>query len=287
MTDAVHGVPPLVAVHGRRRSGKGTIAEYLVSRHGFRTIKFAEPLKEMLCKLLLLVGVPEDLIERCIEGDLKECPVGLLGGRSTRFAMQSIGTEWRDLIITDLWLSIAVRRVRDLVAAGIPVVIDDLRFPFEMEHLVAEDARLWMVTNSRADAIASAPPSPDDMLRLARGSSFDFTQVMAREMVAVLLRFCSVPEAMVFPCIDGELRDAPVAMLGGRTGHHALATLLVDWKGMMDRGPDARVSALASHSSEQVLPAGRFHAIIPNEGSFGDLHDRVDAALMAGLAAAA
>ena len=283
----MHGVPPLVAVHGRRRSGKGTIAGYLVSRHGYRTVKFAEPLKDMLRKLLLLVGVPEDLIERCIEGDLKECPVGLLGGRSTRFAMQSIGTEWRDLVTTDLYLGIAVRRVRDLVAAGIPVVIDDLRFPFEMELLEAEDARLWMVTNSRADAIAMAPPSAGDMLRLSAGSSFDFTQSMAREMLAVLLRYCSVPEAMVFPCIDGELRDAPVAMLGGRTGRHVLGALAVDWKAMMDRAPDASVSALASHSSEQVLPAGRFHAAIPNEGTFEELHARVDAALLDKLAAAA
>lgn len=109
----------LIALTGPAGAGKSTAAKHLVARHGYRVEKFAGPLKDMLRGF--------GLTERHIEGDLKEVPCDLLGGKTPRYAMQTLGTEWgRDLISPSLWVDTWSSRA----ATGL-VVCDDCRFPNE------------------------------------------------------------------------------------------------------------------------------------------------------------
>lgn len=111
----------LIALTGLAGAGKSTVAKHLVAAHGYRVEKFAGPLKDMLRGL--------GLTERHIEGDLKEVPCGLLGGKTPRYAMQTLGTEWgRGLISPSLWADAWSSRA----AAG-RVVCDDCRFPNEAD----------------------------------------------------------------------------------------------------------------------------------------------------------
>jgi hypothetical protein len=58
-------------------------------------IKFAEPLKAMLDTYLSYARASmRTHIERMIDGDLKEWRPAVFGGRSARYAMQTLGTEW-------------------------------------------------------------------------------------------------------------------------------------------------------------------------------------------------
>jgi hypothetical protein len=148
--------PHVIAIHGRKRSGKGTIADYLTARHQYVVIKFADPLKDMLKVLLQYWNFDEETILRCLEGDLKEVPLKELGGKTSRFAMQTLGTEWRELIDSGLWVNIAIHRIRQAIQDGKRVVVDDLRFPHEALALQGLDiADLWMVGNSRIEDFAS------------------------------------------------------------------------------------------------------------------------------------
>lgn len=114
----------IVGLHGRKRSGKGEVASRFMAR-GFALLKFADPLKAMLQAF--------GLSQAEIDGDLKEAPCDKLCGRTPRWAMQSIGTEWGRVLIADgLWLDHWRRRVAAL-PAGQPVVVDDVRFPNEAE----------------------------------------------------------------------------------------------------------------------------------------------------------
>lgn len=123
----------VVAFTGRAGSGKTTAADQLVKR-GWARVKFADPLKDMMRALLAASGMPADEIERRIEGDLKEQPEPILRGRSPRYAMQTIGTEWgRDLICGDMWTGIAQARIQAHLQAGQSVVIDDCRFDNEAD----------------------------------------------------------------------------------------------------------------------------------------------------------
>lgn len=114
----------LVALCGLAGSGKSTIAKMLIDDLDFHRVKFAGPLKNMLRSL--------GLGDMHLEGKLKEVPCPLLGGKTPREAMQSLGTEWgRDLIHPDLWTNAWKAKVQDYLDRGFSVVADDCRFPNE------------------------------------------------------------------------------------------------------------------------------------------------------------
>ena len=130
-------LPRLVALGGLKGSGKSTAAQALLDR-GYIRVKMAGALKAMLRTLLSHQGCSANYIDRCLEGDLKEEPQLILKGRSPRYAMQTLGTEWgRDLMNENFWADVALNRVQHLLREGYSVVVDDLRFPNELGFLEA------------------------------------------------------------------------------------------------------------------------------------------------------
>ena len=66
----------------------------------------------------------------------KSVPHALLGGRTPREAMQSLGTDWgRQLIDPELWLRAARHRAVLALDAGERVAFDDVRFDNEAEMI--------------------------------------------------------------------------------------------------------------------------------------------------------
>ena len=125
-------------------TGKSTAANLLVNR-GFTDVKFADPLKNMLRAMWATCGVSPADAERRLEGDLKELPDPWLDGQTPRHAMQTLGTEWRDMISTDLWSKMFHARVIALGDADI--VCSD--FAHEEVVLRSFGAKLIRVTNDR------------------------------------------------------------------------------------------------------------------------------------------
>jgi hypothetical protein len=116
----------VIAFSGKAGSGKSTSASYLVDHYGYTLLKFADPMKDMLRALGL--GSFE------LEGSGKEMPCFLLGGKTPRFAMQTLGTEWgRDTLSYDIWVTAWLHRAESLIKSGKKVVCDDVRFPNEVE----------------------------------------------------------------------------------------------------------------------------------------------------------
>lgn len=141
--------PRLIGLLGRKGSGKDTAALVLLAQ-GYQNVKFAGGLKDMLRALLAFQGVEPEVVERMVEGDLKETPTLMLGGHDPRYAMQTLGSEWgRNLIATDLWVEAAIRRAGDH-----RTVITDVRFPNEMEAVVKAGGVCFGIT---ADWIEPVP----------------------------------------------------------------------------------------------------------------------------------
>jgi len=120
----------LIAFAGLKEAGKDSAAEVFV-RAGYRPLKFADGLKRMLRALIEWQDTTAPS-HRMTDGDLREVPSALLGGRTPRHAMQTLGTEWgRELMASNLWVEAARRAIEGTLAEGRGVVISDLRFDNE------------------------------------------------------------------------------------------------------------------------------------------------------------
>ena len=122
--------PKIIGLVGPTLSGKSSAAKVLTYTHGYRLAPMAQPLKNML--------IAGGLTHADVYGEHKECPSILLGGRTPRHAMQTLGTEWgRDLIHPDLWVNMWVARYETTAsyANPQPVVADDVRFDNEAEAI--------------------------------------------------------------------------------------------------------------------------------------------------------
>ena len=122
-----------VALTGLAGSGKSTAARHLVEWHKFQRISYASPIKRMMRCLLIEAGAGFFEAVEMVDGALKEFPTPYLAGHSTRYGLQTLGTEYgREIIAPDIWRRILLRKV---AAAEGPVVVDDLRMADEAEDL--------------------------------------------------------------------------------------------------------------------------------------------------------
>ena len=117
----------VIGLCGLAGSGKSTAARYLVEHHGFVRRPFAALFKGMLRTLLQAQGVSTDVVERMVDGDLKEVPTPYLGGATPRRAMQTLGTEWGRALSPNLWIKTWAASLIGLDY----VVADDVRFENE------------------------------------------------------------------------------------------------------------------------------------------------------------
>ena len=139
---------PLIGLAGRARSGKDTVAGFILAATGGYRYSFADPIRAML----KAIGVDLDdpyWLER------KEDPIPILGA-SPRRLMQTLGTEWgRQQIHPNIWLLLAQQQ---LVIRGPGMVVTDIRFENEADwvrerggkiiHVIRDDAPLVQTHSS-------------------------------------------------------------------------------------------------------------------------------------------
>lgn len=125
----------LIGLVAKKQAGKGLFAQAFAKAAAERNetteiIKFATPLKEMIQRLMDIVGIDRDRQLRYIEGDLKEAPIKEFNGITCRHMMQTLGTEWaRKQLDIDFWLNIWIERVKTCKATH--VIVDDVRYENE------------------------------------------------------------------------------------------------------------------------------------------------------------
>lgn len=131
----------IIGLTGLAGSGKSVVAEVLTREFGFERVKFADPLKNMLRRMLADMGHIAEDVERMLEGDLKEVEIPELGV-TPRHLMITLGTEWgRDQVRPDLWTRLWAAK-----AERFPLVVaDDVRFPNEVDLIRAEGGQIWRV----------------------------------------------------------------------------------------------------------------------------------------------
>lgn len=128
---------PDIALIGRARCGKDTIADYLVREHGYVRVAFADALKEMALSVDPIAisdeddwGVPGERLSEVVgywgwEVAKDRCP-------EVRRFLQNLGVAVREQK-PDFWLRAGLEKF--VSVRGRPVVFTDVRFRNEAEAL--------------------------------------------------------------------------------------------------------------------------------------------------------
>lgn len=171
---------PLIGIAGRARSGKDTVANFIVAAIGGYRYSFADPIRAMLAPL----GV--DMSDPYWQAR-KEEPIPALGV-SPRRMMQTLGTEWgRQLINPDLWLIMAHQR---LLQNGPGMIIPDVRFDNEAAWIRKHGGRIIHVVRPDTKAV-EAHASEDGIevqdtdARLFNSGTLEELQLSVRELLRV------------------------------------------------------------------------------------------------------
>lgn len=139
----------IIGLSGFAGTGKTTVAEYLVRRHGFVRLSFAAAVKDITAAAFgwersKLEGVnPQDRVWR-------ETPDPFWSSRmgrdfSPRTAMQYLGTDiFRAQVLPSIWCDNIIAKIRALPSET-NIVIDDVRFTNERAALRLEGAQFLLL----------------------------------------------------------------------------------------------------------------------------------------------
>lgn len=146
-----------IALSGKARSGKDTIAAYLIRRYGFTKISLAQPIKEALAAML--ISIPD--CEEYLQDTRKEAIIPPLGVSFRRLA-QTLGSEWgRELIHPDIWIilaDLAMKKVR-ISNPEACFVITDVRFKNDAAYAHDHQFDHWWVQRDTAHYHVASHPS--------------------------------------------------------------------------------------------------------------------------------
>lgn len=150
--------PNIIAICGYKRSGKDTIAKFIVDKYGYEHYKLAAPLKECIQQLF-------GFTQEEMEGSLKE-QIHDYWQTSPRILMDYIGTHVFQYeiqnVIPDIkrnfWINNLINKSDIKNNRNKKIVISDLRFEHEYNELMKYNTLVIKVVNSRvkmADNLSS------------------------------------------------------------------------------------------------------------------------------------
>jgi hypothetical protein len=122
--------PLIIGFAGKKGCGKTTAASHLCRNLGFVKHSFADPIRIMTFNFIKSFGYSDIEAHRFINDD-KTVTIPNIG-RSARWIMQTLGTEWgRNLINGHCWVKAAAFKLKKTIDQRI--VFDDVRFENEAD----------------------------------------------------------------------------------------------------------------------------------------------------------
>lgn len=141
----------IIGIHGFARSGKDTIADYIVDNYGFKKIAFADSLREALLTLNPYVPIEHGSFKplKVIIEDLG-WEVAKIKYPIIRQYMQTFGSDvCRKIFDEDIWVRLALKKTDDVSRT----VFSDVRFENEVENLRKRNAILIKVTRLGVNSV--------------------------------------------------------------------------------------------------------------------------------------
>lgn len=145
----------VIGLGGRLRSGKDTVADHLVEKHGFHKIGFSDALHEAMLALNPIVVADVTIGEDGPEGEGTRYSelidaIGYVKAKEqypeVRRLLQVLGTEvGRNMFDENVWVNITARKIDDSLCADQPVVVTGVRFPNELRMIRQFAGETWWV----------------------------------------------------------------------------------------------------------------------------------------------
>jgi len=144
----------LIACSGKAGSGKDTVGNYLLEKHGFNVFSFATALKQIVSIIFdwpydtLLANTPQKRLER------EALPTRTLGDETWNYreALQIIGTDlFRNKLSPTIWTDIIALKIEPLLQEGENVAITDARFLSEVDMVKAKGGTSILLWRKEGD----------------------------------------------------------------------------------------------------------------------------------------
>jgi dephospho-CoA kinase len=134
----------IIGLSGFAQSGKDTVAERLVTEHGFERIAFADPIRKMIYAMNPKInGNPLDELVDDYGWDVaKKNP-------EVRAMLQQFGYSARVYLGEDVWVAAALRKMSDKSKR---YVITDVRFLNEAGTIKVLKGKIWRVERPEVEA---------------------------------------------------------------------------------------------------------------------------------------
>lgn len=132
-----------IGLSGWARSGKDTVADYLVDTHGYTKMSFAAPMKEAMYRLNPRITVNE-ITNTALRVGIDVYGWDGIKERSpdVRGLLQRFGTEvGREMFGQDFWVNAAIKDIPD----GAKAVFSDVRYPNEADAIRKLGGKVWRV----------------------------------------------------------------------------------------------------------------------------------------------
>ena len=133
----------LIGLAGRARSGKSSIAQYLVNDYGYQHLAFADPIRDIL---EYVFNVPRKYIDTHKEEVIPHL------GVTARHLMQHTGDSYRAIRET-WWIEVLEDRLKEIkrgLGNDICVVVSDVRYNNEA-FWCRQRGQLWHITRTDQD----------------------------------------------------------------------------------------------------------------------------------------
>jgi len=133
----------IIGLSGWARSGKDTVASYLIEEHGFTRVSFADQMRTALYNLNPYIDINGYRVSLRIAVDMMGWEDLKSQSSDIRGLMQRMGTEvGRKLWGEDFWVEAAMK---SLPLEG-NVVFSDVRYPNEAEAIQKSGGQVWRIT---------------------------------------------------------------------------------------------------------------------------------------------
>jgi hypothetical protein len=143
-----------IALSGLARSGKDTVADYLVKNHGYVKMSFADPMREALYRLNPDIDVDGYDMKLATAVDLLGWEQLKSASQGLRGLMQRMGTEvGREMFGEDFWVNQAFNKAKQHEL----VVFADCRFPNEARTVEDCGGVVWRIERPGISAANSHP----------------------------------------------------------------------------------------------------------------------------------